>query len=86
MSEFWNIFKKTAYFRASWHIQDVLIDSYNKIRYDLEKGYNLVTGKLSFEISNILDPQKFSPTLVATDISRLAVVDNEKLRRLTNTD
>ena len=38
MSEFWNIFKKTAYFRASRHIQDVLIDSYNKIRYDLEKA------------------------------------------------
>ena len=57
-----------------------------EFRYDLEKGYNLVTGKLSFEISNILDPQKFAPTLVATDISRLAVVDNEKLRRLTNTE
>ena len=38
MSEFWNIFKKTAYFRASWHIQDVLIDSYNKIRYNVEKA------------------------------------------------
>lgn len=38
MSEFWNIFKKTAYFRASWLIQDVLIDSYNKIRYNVEKA------------------------------------------------
>jgi len=47
------------------------------------KGYNIVTGKLSFEINKILDPNDIAPTLVATDISRLAVPDNGGLRRLT---
>lgn len=47
------------------------------------KGYNIVTGKLSFEINKILDPNGIAPTLVATDVSRLAVPDNNGLRRLT---
>ena len=53
--------------------------------YDFSKpkGYNIVTGKLSFEINKILDPKDIAPTLVATDVSRLAVVDGNGLRRLT---
>jgi DNA (cytosine-5)-methyltransferase 1 len=47
------------------------------------KGYNIVTGKLSFEINKILDPNDIAPTLVATDVSRLAVPDKRGLRRLT---
>lgn len=47
------------------------------------KGYNIVTGKLSFEINKILHPQDIAPTLVATDVSRLAVPDGEGLRRLS---
>jgi DNA (cytosine-5)-methyltransferase 1 len=47
------------------------------------KGYNIVTGKLSFEINKILDPKGIAPTLVATDVSRLAVPDGKGLRRLT---
>jgi DNA (cytosine-5)-methyltransferase 1 len=47
------------------------------------KGYNIVTGKLSFEINKILDPKDIAPTLVATDVSRLAVPDGKGLRRLT---
>lgn len=47
------------------------------------KGYNIVTGKLSFEINKILDPNDIAPTLVATDVLRLAVPDNGGLRRLT---
>ena len=47
------------------------------------KGYNIVTGKLSFEINKILDPNDIAPTLVATDVSRLAVADGRGLRRLT---
>ena len=47
------------------------------------KGYNIVTGKLSFEINKILDPNDIAPTLVATDVSRLAVPDSKGLRRLT---
>jgi len=49
----------------------------------LHEGYNIVAGKLSFEISHILDPESVTPTLVATDVTRLAVVDDKRLRRLT---
>ncbi len=54
-----------------------------KYRKDLEKGYNIVTGKLSFEINKILHPDEVTPTLVATDVTRLAVIDNKGIRRLT---
>ncbi|MPW26436.1 DNA (cytosine-5-)-methyltransferase [Alkalibaculum sp. M08DMB] len=47
------------------------------------KGYNIVAGKLSFEFTKILDPNRLAPTLVAMDVSRLGVVDNGGLRRLT---
>ena len=47
------------------------------------KGYNIVTGKLSFEINKILNPNGIAPTLVATDVSRLAVPDGDGLRRIT---
>lgn len=47
------------------------------------KGYNIVTGKLSFEISKILNPYEIAPTLVATDMVKIAVPDGKGLRRLT---
>jgi DNA (cytosine-5)-methyltransferase 1 len=47
------------------------------------KGYNIVTGKLSFEINKVLNPKDIAPTLVATDVSRLAVPDGNGLRKLT---
>ena len=47
------------------------------------KGYNIVTGKLSFEFNKVLDPGDIAPTLVATDVSRLAVPDNGGLRKIT---
>lgn len=49
----------------------------------LPKGYNIVTGKLSFEINKILDPNNTAPTLVAMDMQKLVVVDGQGLRRLT---
>ena len=53
-------------------------------RTDLEKGYNIVAGKLSYEINKILDPKHFTPTLVATDLDRVVVADGQGLRRLTD--
>lgn len=47
------------------------------------KGYNIVTGKLSFEINKILDPQDVAPTLVAMDMDKLYVPDGGGLRKLT---
>lgn len=49
----------------------------------LPKGYNIVTGKKSFEINKILDPEDVAPTLVAMDMEHLFVVDNGGLRTLT---
>lgn len=47
------------------------------------KGYNIVAGKLSFEINKILSPNDIAPTLVAMDMQKLYVSDNGGLRRLT---
>lgn len=59
------------------------IKTYRDYDVTKPKGYNIVTGKLSFEINKILDPNDIAPTLVATDVSRLAVPDGNGLRRLT---
>ena len=47
------------------------------------RGYNIVSGKLSFEFTKILDPCDLAPTLVATDVSKLGVIDGNGLRSLT---
>lgn len=57
--------------------------SKREYRTDLEKGYNIVAGKLSYEINKILDPNDITPTLVATDLDRIVVPDNDGLRMLT---
>lgn len=49
----------------------------------LPLGYNIVAGKMSFEINKILDPNDIAPTLVAMDMQHLYVVDGEGLRKLT---
>ena len=47
--------------------------SYNVREEDESKprGYNIVAGKLSFDISKILDPNDVAPTLVAMDMNKL---------------
>lgn len=49
----------------------------------LPKGYNIVAGKMSFEVSKILDPKSIAPTLVAMDMQHLFVADGDGLRKLT---
>jgi DNA (cytosine-5)-methyltransferase 1 len=49
----------------------------------LSPGYNIVSGKLSFEINKVLNPNGIAPTLVATDMARLVVPDGTGLRRMT---
>jgi len=46
-------------------------------------GFNIVAGKMSFEVSKILDPKGLAPTLVAMDMCRLYVVDQGGLRNLS---
>jgi DNA (cytosine-5)-methyltransferase 1 len=49
-----------------------------------ELGYNICKGKLSFPITNILDPNSTSPTLTATDSNKLAVIIDDKYIRKLN--
>ena len=49
----------------------------------IDKGYNIVTGKLSFELNKIMDPNGFSPTIVATEGDKYGVIDNGKIRRIS---
>lgn len=51
--------------------------------FSLPLGYNIVAGKLSFEISKILSPSGIAPTMVAMDMKKNFVVDGDGLRPLT---
>lgn len=59
--------------------------SITRREYDITKpkGYNIVSGKLSFEFSKILDPNDITPTLVASDVEKLGVIDGEGIRKLS---
>lgn len=52
----------------------------------LPKGYNIVTGNLSYFYNRILDPLYTTPTLVATDSKKLAVPIQNGFRPLTITE
>ena len=58
---------------------------YTRREYDTTKpkGYNIVAGKLSFEVSKILPLDGIAPTLVATDVDKLYLPDNNGLRTFT---
>jgi DNA (cytosine-5)-methyltransferase 1 len=49
----------------------------------LEKGYNIVTGKLSFQLNKILGENSIAPTIVATEADKLGVIDSKKIRRIS---
>ena len=46
-------------------------------------GYNIVAGKMSYEVAKILNPNGVSPTLVAMDMLHLYVPDGEGIRKLS---
>lgn len=49
----------------------------------LPLGYNIVAGKMSFEVSKVLSPKEIAPTLVAMDMQHLFVPDGNGIRQLT---
>ena len=59
------------------------VKTYRKENKMLKPGYNIVSGKLSFEINKIMDPNGVTPTLVATDMGRFVVPDGVGLRKMT---
>lgn len=77
-------------------LDDLVVKKYIKLEHPKKKvgneriqdvnlplGYNIVAGKMSFEISKILSPDEIAPTLVAMDMQHLYVVDNGGLRTLS---
>ncbi len=49
----------------------------------LPLGYNIVAGKMSYEVAKVLNPKEIAPTLVAMDMEHLFVPDGNGIRRLT---
>lgn len=49
----------------------------------LPLGYNIVAGKMSFEVGKVLDPKGIAPTLVAMDMQHLFVPDGNGIRPLS---
>ncbi|MBR4373818.1 MAG: DNA cytosine methyltransferase [Treponema sp.] len=49
----------------------------------LPLGYNIVAGKMSYEVAKVLDPKGIAPTLVAMDMEHLFVGDNGGIRKLS---
>ena len=59
-----------------------LVDGKRVASTKIPIGYNIAKGKLSFPISKILHPDELSPTLTATDSSKLAVYVGNTIRQL----
>ena len=77
-------------------LEDLVTKKYIKKEYPKQKignrreqdptlplGYNIVAGKMSFEVGKILSPSEKAPTLVAMDMLRLYVPDGDGIRQLT---
>lgn len=80
--------KKYLVYEHPKKIVEELNENGHKIKkreYDVskEKGYNIVSGKLSYEFSKIIDINDVTPTLVAMDVSKMGVIDNNGIRTLT---
>jgi DNA (cytosine-5)-methyltransferase 1 len=76
---------KKGYLRYEYP-KNIVIENGHKIRkYDntKEKGYNIVAGKLSFPLSTILSTNDTAPTIVATEIGKIAVTTNKGIRNFT---
>lgn len=60
-----------------------LIDGRRQQVTSLPLGYNIVTGKLSFRVNQVLDPNGIAPTLVAMDMSHIYVPDGTGIRPMS---
>jgi DNA (cytosine-5)-methyltransferase 1 len=65
------------------HPKDIVENGTREYSTSVEKGYNIVTGKLSFQLNKILDRTHIAPTIVATEADRYGVIDSGKIRRLS---
>lgn len=60
-------------------LQDLLSKKYLQIK---DEAYTLVCGNLSFKYNVILDRKKPTPTIIASEAKKMAVVENNCLRSL----
>lgn len=88
-------YKRTPFFTLN-HLQEVAL-KYNMLfkKEDLqdliekrylqhkEKGITLVCGMLSFKFNMILDRNKPTPTIIATEAAKLGVIEHNQVRSLT---
>jgi DNA (cytosine-5)-methyltransferase 1 len=74
-----------GYLRYEYPKNIYLEDDIKIRKYDTskEKGYNIVAGKLSFPLSTILSPKSVAPTIVATEIGKIAVATKNGIRNFT---
>jgi DNA (cytosine-5)-methyltransferase 1 len=47
------------------------------------KGYNITSGKLSFQFSHFLNPTDIAPTLVAMDMDTIGIIDGDGIRNIS---
>ncbi len=65
------------------HPKKKLPDGTREQDESLPIGYNIVAGKMSYQVNKILDPKSYAPTLVAMDMQHLYVVDGDGIRKLS---
>ena len=80
-----NHLEKLGYLKLEHPKELKIINGIKKRVYktDSEKGYNIVAGKLSFPIAKILDPDSFVPTIVATEVGKIAISTDNGVRSIT---
>lgn len=74
-----------GYLRFEHPKKRILINGlYKRVpKIETPKGYNIVSGKLSFPISYIIDPNDVCPTIVATEAGKIAVSTKLGVRSIT---
>lgn len=79
------LLKKMGYLKYEHPKERIMINGVykRKPKIDSPKGYNIVTGKLSFPITYIIDPNDAIPTIVATEIGKIAVATEKGVRSIT---
>jgi DNA (cytosine-5)-methyltransferase 1 len=76
---------KIGYLKFEHPKKKIMLDGvYKRVpKTDSPKGYNIVSGKLSFPIAYIIDPNDVAPTIVATEAGKIAVATEKGIRKIT---
>lgn len=76
---------KKGYLKLEHPKQKIVVNGISKRvpYYESPKGYNIVSGKLSFPIVKILHNNEISPTLVATEAGKIGVVTKKGVRAIS---